>query len=380
VTWTAAATCPSGTIVEYRFWIMSTNGTWTVAQDWSTAAAYDWPTSGLGGGAYAADVDVRRAGMTMLDTSSPVQSYSLSGAASGSCSSVSLSVSPPSPTQAGTALTFTATSVCPSGTTPEYRYWEMGPGGKWNVNQDWSSSSTMPFYAPFAGDYSFMVDVRRSGTSGYDATSSTLVYTASQPAGHCTGVTLAAVDTGGTTCGGPVIRFTATATCPAGVIPQYRFYENGAHKGGTGFTPAATLDWDSSTDPTPTQAKFYAEVSGDGGTTVDATSSELAYPTVTYGSGDKTCLQVALTPLWPQASGTTMTTTLTDTCAGGPHHYRYWRMTPAGWSIVQDWTSSTTLTWDTTGLVAGQYRVNVDIGTVTDTFLGSSAVCPYILQ
>jgi hypothetical protein len=177
VTWTAGSTCPTGTTAEYRFWIMAPGGNWVVAQDWSTTASYNWSTTGLGGGNYAADVDVRRQGTSMLDLSSPVQSFSLTGVASGPCSSVTLSVSPPSPAPAGTALTLSAAGVCGPGTTAEYRFWRLAPGGSWTIAQDWSTSATAPYVAPSAGDYSFMADVRRAGTTSYDATSATLVYT-----------------------------------------------------------------------------------------------------------------------------------------------------------------------------------------------------------
>jgi hypothetical protein len=59
--------------------------------------------------------------------------------------------------------------------------------------------------------------------------------------------------------------------------------------------------------------------------------------------------------------GTSVVFTGTATCLGTPQ-YRFWIRVPGGtWKMVQDYSSSATLTWSTTGLAAGTYQVEVDV-------------------
>lgn len=55
--------------------------------------------------------------------------------------------------------------------------------------------------------------------------------------------------------------------------------------------------------------------------------------------------------------GATVLWTATPACSGSPE-YRFWFKTPSGvWSMVQDWSSSNTYSWNTTGLAVGTWEM-----------------------
>ena len=46
----------------------------------------------------------------------------------------------------------------------------------------------------------------------------------------------------------------------------------------------------------------------------------------------------------------------------GTPEYRFWVRAPGGaWRIARDYSASATFSWDTTGLAAGMYAVEVDV-------------------
>ena len=62
VTLAGSATC-TGT-PQYRFWMRAPGGTWTIVQDYSASATFNWNSSGWTAGTYSFEVDVRNTGST----------------------------------------------------------------------------------------------------------------------------------------------------------------------------------------------------------------------------------------------------------------------------------------------------------------------------
>jgi hypothetical protein len=59
--------------------------------------------------------------------------------------------------------------------------------------------------------------------------------------------------------------------------------------------------------------------------------------------------------------GSSVVFTGSASCLGTPQ-YRFWIKAPGGtWKIVQDYSGTATYTWDTAGLAAGSYQVEVDV-------------------
>src|SRR5439155_789309 len=83
--------------------------------------------------------------------------------------------------------------------------------------------------------------------------------------------------------------------------------------------------------------------------------------TLTAASGGTTCTSVALTPSpsSPQTVGTTVLWTASASGCSSPQYLFYVR-TAGVWAIAQNWSTSATFSWNTTGLAAGDYLVEVD--------------------
>lgn len=74
------------------------------------------------------------------------------------------------------------------------------------------------------------------------------------------------------------------------------------------------------------------------------------------------CSQAAIAPdhATPQIPGTSVTFTASALCAG-TGTYRFWLSPPTGgWTMKQDYSTTNTWTWSTTGLALGTYRIEVD--------------------
>ncbi len=169
-----ASGCPSPL---YEFWMLAPGAsTWTMARAYSSAATFNWSTTGLAGGAYRFSVWVRDSGSAGTSCNSlgcldayTAASYTLT---STPCASVTASPAPPSPSVHGTAVTFTGVaSGCPN---PLYEFWILAPGSStWMLAQGYSTNATFNWSTTglVAGTYHFSVWVRDSSSAGTTSTS-----------------------------------------------------------------------------------------------------------------------------------------------------------------------------------------------------------------
>jgi hypothetical protein len=163
---TLSATSSGCSAPQYRFWLHPPNGSWTIVQDYSSSATYNWNTSGLAPGAYVVEVDVHATGAVGVEASA-VLSYTLE--LGSACNSASVAASPGSPQSVGTPIALMASaSPCSS---PQYRFWIHPPNSNWAIVQDYGSSATYNWntsgLAP--GSYVVEVDVHATGASGAEA-------------------------------------------------------------------------------------------------------------------------------------------------------------------------------------------------------------------
>ena len=242
---TASPTCAATPV--YRFWTRPPGGAWSIAQDYSASAAFNWATSGLARGSYALEVDVRSAGSTDAYQAVSNLNYVLG---INSCAAPTLGASPVSPGATGTPVTFTATTA--SCANPRYRFWVRAPGGAWRVAQDYSATSTFAWHGDgVIGSYGVEVDVRDASESvAYDAVKN-VTYTV----GGCSAASLAPSPASGGL-HGTAIALTASATCPG--TPAYRFWvraSGGAWTVVQGYGTSNSYSW------TPLVAgTYYLEV------------------------------------------------------------------------------------------------------------------------
>jgi len=169
VTFTGSASGCSSPL--YQFWILNPgSSTWMVAQAYSSAATFNWSTTGKPAGIYRFSVWARDSGSSGTSCNSlgcndafvPGFTYTISG----TCMSASAAAVPASTAARGTTVVVTASaSGCPS---PLYQFWVLAPGGAWTIGQAYSSSATFNWNTTgkAAGTYYISVWVRDASSSG----------------------------------------------------------------------------------------------------------------------------------------------------------------------------------------------------------------------
>jgi hypothetical protein len=203
-------TCP-GT-PTYRFWVKAPGGSWQVKQEYSSNATFTWNTAGLAIGTYGLEIDVRDQGASSAYEATANMTYVLGQP----CATPTLTANPPAPNASGQPVTLTATTTgCPN---PRYRFWLKPPGGTW-YTAGYITLNTYTWSAINAGTAFFEVDVRDASetTIAYDA-----VTTISYQFVGCASATITANLLQAPQ--GQVIDVRATANCPDGGNPEYRFW------------------------------------------------------------------------------------------------------------------------------------------------------------
>ncbi|MCA9830257.1 MAG: hypothetical protein KC495_07295, partial [Dehalococcoidia bacterium] len=193
VTLTGGATCNGAAVPEFKYLYRASGGPWTQIQNW-TAGSANWDTTGLPGGTYTLLVYTRAQGNTSSWEAVRYATYQLGG----SCTSVTLSATPPSPQLPGTVVALSATATCGAGLTPEYRFYYQKPGlSTWFLIQDWNGSGAAWDTTAFStGQYALRVDVRAAENASATEAIDYEVYTLSN-----IGFSQIAVGVNYTTCG-----------------------------------------------------------------------------------------------------------------------------------------------------------------------------------
>src|SRR5207245_2739630 len=141
--WTASASGTGCSSPQYQFYVH--NGSWSVAQAWSSTATFSWTTTGpTAGTGYIVEADARNGASGVYQSYLDV-AYSLSASVViNGCTSVTLNPSVASPQAVGATVVWTASasgvnvSDCPS---PQYSFYVLGPTG-WTLAQNWSTTAT----------------------------------------------------------------------------------------------------------------------------------------------------------------------------------------------------------------------------------------------
>jgi fibronectin type III domain protein len=346
VSLTGSSTCP-GT-PQYRFWIRPPGGSWGIVQDFGSGNTYSWNTMGRAQGTYSLEVDVRDAGSAAVYEAVYNTTYVLGPA---TCHGATLSASPASPGATGSTVLFTGgLTGCPN---PRYRFWVAPPGGAWSVVQNYSATNTFTWSGTGApGTYRFEVDVRdASSPASYD-TVSNLAYVLA----GCSSAQLATDKSSPQLVGTASVTLTGSASCPG--TAEYRFWVRGPGSAWSvvqNYSPSATLTWNTSSLGAGTYS-LEVDVRDHG-----ATASYESVANVSFTLARCTAPALNSDKASPQAAGTTITFSASASCTGTPQ-YRFWVRAPGGaWTIVQNYGSSATFVWNTTGKPTGVYAIEVDV-------------------
>jgi hypothetical protein len=353
-----AAGCPNPL---YQFWYQAQpNGTWTIIQPFGTASTATWNTSGLAAGTYNLDVWVKQQGSsaTFDAEAKPYTTYTLQ--APNTCTSVTWNPpSPTSPQAPGAQVTLSGTAAGCS--NPTYEFWVQAPGGQWTILQGFSTSSSYAWNTTglATGTYLFDIWVRQSGSSaqyeahilpnptytlqtGAPCTSVTLAFSPGSPQAPGTQITLNANASG---CPNPTYEFWIQAPGGSWNIVQ-SWSSNASYVWNTGGASTGTYLFDVWVRQAGSGAQYEAHLSPN--------------PTYALQTGPP-CTSVTLTfnPVSPQHSGASVQ--LNAAATGCPDAtYEFWIQAPGGqWTIVQGYSTSSTFTWNTSGLAPGTYLFDV---------------------
>src|SRR5216683_1300455 len=347
VTFTASAT--TCTAAQFKFFLQQPVGSWT-AQTAFGANTWAWNTTGLAPGVYGVGVWARQAGSSAAYEAYWIGTFTLSVA---TCTAAALSTVTASPQAPGAMITFSAVATrCPSA---QFRFWMIPYGGVWTMQRDygvntwtWNTTGLVP------GIYQLGVWARQPGsTDAYDAYGFT---TFAIGIGNCISAGISP-NLAPPQAPGATVMFTATSNSCTSPLYQFWLLRPGySWQVRQPYSAMATWSWDTNTWPLGTYQV---------GVWVKASASSAAYDSFFIGTfqldiGPCTSAGISASPASPQAPGATITFTATSTDCATPT-YEFWRLPPPGsaWSVAQPYSGIATLSWNTTGLTPGPYRIGV---------------------
>src|SRR4051812_710967 len=335
LTWRAQASPLAG--AEYQFWRYDPNTGWSIAQPWSTNAAYTWTPGYADTGGHALQVWVRSPGSPAAYDDWAAAEISVTGPPLPVVTS--LSSSSPSPYFAGSgAVAWTAQASGGIG-TPQYQFWRFDTDG-WHVAQPYSASNTYAWSptAADAGEHALQVWVRNPDSPAQYEAWQGLTFTVTPPA-SLNVTTLAA----GTT---PTIGATTTwaAVTSGGRAPlQYKFWrlDPDAWHMVQDYGASNTYSWTPGVNDGGSHA-LQVWVRNQGSTS--AFDAWLGTGLFNVPLLPPVNVTFSAAPALPARTGTPLTWTAAANTSGV--EYQVWRFDQGtGWQIVQPWGPSATYTW-----------------------------------
>ena len=288
------------------------------------------------------------------------------------CSAVDVSATPATSAVISTVVAVTATATCPD-PSPLYEFWIRAPSASvYKLAQAYSSNPVLNWdTAGLAkGTYRINVWVRDASSPGvfvsssgtWDAYNANLLYTlVSRP---CTAVTEAASPAVAATIGIPV-KVTASASgCPN---PLYEFWvlAPGAslYKLAQAYSTSPVFNWSTTGLAKGTyrinvwvRDSMSSGIFGNSSGRWDAYNANLLYR---LSSG---CPAVSDAASPPSTAPAGTPVSVTAGAPGCPNpRYEFWVLAPGAslYKLAQAYSANPVLSWKTTGLATGTYRINV---------------------
>jgi len=263
---------------------------------------------------------------------------------------VTLTNAPVSPSTPGTQVTITG--VATGCANAQYRFWELDPGSRWSMVQDYSASATYRWRSPsLAGSYRLEVDARNAGESvPYDVVANSTNMLKS--ANSCSTAALTP-SPGPPSPAGVSVTLTGSSTgCAA---PRYRFWVRDPGSRWSmvqDYGATATYRW----TQTHHVGTYALEVDVRDATENTAYDVVAGLSFVVDG-----CASAALTASPPNtaARGTQVALSASASCPGTAT-YRFWVRPPGGaWQIARDYSLDNSFSWKP--VAPGSYGLEVDV-------------------
>ena len=362
ITFTATASGGTG-YYEFYFMLRDPNtGTWSVGQAYSVKSSWTWDTAGLTPGTYAIQVWAKNAGSTESYEAYQGISYTLD-APPTPVTGVTVSMDKVSPQSVGAKVTFSAEATGGSGNY-EYYYTVRDPNtGTWNVGQAYSGNSiwTWDTTGLGTGDYTIQVWARSVGSlAPYEAYRS-ISYTLNTPPAPVTGVTLV-MDKISPQSVGMKVTFSASATGGSGNYEYYytvRDPNTGTWSVGQAYSGNSSWTWD--TTGLGTGAYTIQVWARSVGSLAAYEAYKSIYFTLNTPPPSVTDVTLAMDKVSPQSVGAIVAFSAAATGGSGNYEYYFTVRDPntGTWSVGQAYSGDSSWIWDTTGLGAGAYTIQV---------------------
>jgi len=378
VTWTVTAQGGVGSY-QYQFSRLGpdTGGAYVIAQDWGAFSTWTWNTNLVAAGSNYIRVKVRNSDLTGTAVYQD-KPYTVVG---NTIVISSIAPSPAGHVNIGGTVTWTATATGGTGIY-EYQFLHYGPdtGGVYVSVQPWGSSNKWTWNTTGSVTGNHYVQVKVRNTNGTGAVSlispvykvctpltvSTILPSPASPAGVGTNVTWTATPTGGT-----------------GTY-EYRFLRYGPDTGGVYVEVqpwGASKTWVWNTTGAVT-GNHYIQVKARNSDGTDATSKISAMFTLQSAAPPIVINSILPGTASPVNAGASVIWTADATGGTAPLQYQFLRNGPdtgGAYSVVKDWSSAVSWTWDTTG-AAGTHYVMVKVRNANGTGVVSKYSSGFVVK
>lgn len=351
VTWTAHVNAGT-TALEYRFLVRNQSSTsWAVFREYAASNQAQWtpPADGM----YAVQAQARRVGSTAAFEYNGMTDWLQ--VAPSALSVTELIADRTSPVSAGTTVTWSARVRGGMSGPIQYQFWVYSARTGWILAQPYGPTHTFAWTPAWTddGEYTIQVWAKSNGsTSSYEAWRSSAPFGVTPAPLSLTTATLFPAAPGSN------IDWTASvADSTANVEYQFWLY--------SAATSSWTLARQYNVNPTfrwvPTTTGSYA---------VEVRMRQVGTSTAYDARRWTNTLQISQTPAQvqtltsnvtlPAAPGTSITwTAAASGGTAGPLQYQFWRYSGGRWTMVQDYSASTTYPWTPTTADIGDHAIQV---------------------
>lgn len=348
VTLTAGATDPDGDTISYRFLI----GQHPLG-DWSVSNRLIWNTSGLDAGRYNVSVQARDGNHATGDAADDETTISYILKQSNRKPELSgISADPPGLAEPGSRVRWTAVAVDPDGDAISYRFLvDATPATDWSDSPSWTWDTS----GLDSRRYNISAQVRDGKHATGDAVDDEALasYTLSPP-NQPPQISGFSAEAGGDSLPGVRVNWTATASDPEGDAISYRFLVDGALA--SDWSDSSTWIW-STEGLSPGAYDVTVQVRDAKHAAIDAfDDDESASFTLSSPNRPPQVSGLDADLQSPQEPGARISFTAhARDPDGNPVSYRFF----VNGNPATGWSASPTWTWETSGLVAGQYNITV---------------------